>query len=87
MTDPDSITAALGAAGPIDALVNNAGVGMLNVLEGADISRARELFETNVLGAMTMTRAVMPGMRDRRSGVPAGADAETWFRAAGFATT
>ncbi|MCW1931747.1 SDR family oxidoreductase [Pararhodobacter zhoushanensis] len=69
VTDPDSIAAALAAAGPIDALVNNAGVGMLNVLEGADIARARELFETNVLGAMAMTRAVMPAMRARRSGV------------------
>lgn len=69
VTDPESIAAAVGAAGPIDALVNNAGVGMLNVLEGADIGRARELFETNVLGAMAMTRAVMPAMRDRRGGV------------------
>jgi short-subunit dehydrogenase len=42
---------------------------MLNVLEGAEIASARELFETNVLGAMAMTRAVMPDMRQRRSGV------------------
>ncbi|TGN44832.1 SDR family NAD(P)-dependent oxidoreductase, partial [Paracoccus liaowanqingii] len=47
----------------------NAGVGMLNVLEGAEINSTRELFETNVLGTMAMTRAVMPGMRQRRSGV------------------
>ncbi|QDY69292.1 SDR family oxidoreductase [Qingshengfaniella alkalisoli] len=69
VTDPESIAAAIADAGQIDALVNNAGVGMLNVLEGADIARARELFETNVLGAMAMTRAVMPAMRARRSGV------------------
>ena len=69
VTDPDSIAAAVEAAGQIDALVNNAGVGMLNVLEGATIAQARELFETNVLGAMAMTRAVMPAMRARRSGV------------------
>ncbi|MFY0648535.1 SDR family oxidoreductase [Sulfitobacter geojensis] len=69
VTDPESIAAARADAGQIDALVNNAGVGMLNVLEGADIARARELFETNVLGAMAMTRAVMPAMRARRSGV------------------
>ena len=37
------------------------GVGMLNVLEGATIDKARELFEINVLGTMAMTRAVMPG--------------------------
>ncbi len=69
VTDPESIAAAIADAGQIDALVNNAGVGMLNVLEGADIARARELFETNVLGAMAMARAVMPAMRARRSGV------------------
>lgn len=69
VTDADSIAAAVAEAGPLDALVNNAGVGMLNVLEGAEIARARELFETNVLGTMAMTRAVMPGMRERRDGV------------------
>lgn len=42
---------------------------MLNVLEGAEISKIRELFETNVFGAMAVTKAVLPQMRDRRSGV------------------
>ena len=69
VTDAESISAVLPKAGRLDALVNNAGVGMLNVLEGAEIASARELFETNVLGAMAMTRAVMPDMRQRRSGV------------------
>ncbi|MCE8037411.1 SDR family oxidoreductase [Halomonas sp. MCCC 1A11062] len=69
VTDAESIAAAIAEAGPLDALVNNAGVGMLNVLEGAEIAHARELFETNVLGTMAMTRAVMPGMRNRRGGV------------------
>lgn len=69
VTQPLSIEAALHEAGPIDALVNNAGVGMLNVLEGAEIAKARELFEVNVLGTMAMTRAVMPAMRQRRAGV------------------
>lgn len=69
VTNADSITEAVEAAGPIDALVNNAGVGMLNVLEGAEMSKIRELFETNVFGAMAMTKAVLPHMRIRRSGV------------------
>ena len=69
VTDPASIERAVADAHPLDALVNNAGVGMLNVLEGADMAKAEELFETNVLGTMAMTRAVMPSMRDRRSGV------------------
>lgn len=69
VTLPLSIEAALAETGPIDALVNNAGVGMLNVLEGAEIDKARVLFDINVLGTMAMTRAVMPGMRQRRNGV------------------
>ena len=81
VTDADSIAAAVAVAGPLDALVNNAGVGMLNVLEGSDMDRARELFETNVLGAMAMTRAVMPGMRDRRSGVIVNVSSSVTLRA------
>ena len=69
VTSADSITKAVKAAGPIDALVNNAGVGMLNVLEGAEIEMVRELFETNVFGAIAMTKAVLPQMRIRGSGV------------------
>lgn len=69
VTLPASIDAALAEAGPLDALVNNAGVGMLNVLEGADLDKARELFDVNVLGTMAMTRAAMPAMRQRRNGV------------------
>lgn len=69
VTEASSIQAALAEAGPIDALVNNAGVGMLNVLEGASIEKARELFETNVIGTMAMTRVVMPAMRARGNGV------------------
>lgn len=69
VTQWPSIAAAVAEAGPIDALVNNAGVGMLNVLEGADPEKTRQLFDINVLGTMAMTRAVMPGMRQRRKGV------------------
>lgn len=69
VTDAASIAEAVANAGDVDALVNNAGVGMLNVLEGVDIAKARELFETNVLGTMAMTQSVLPGMRARRAGV------------------
>lgn len=64
---PTAVAAA--KAGPLDALVNNAGVGMLNVLEGSEMSKARELFETNVLGTIAMSRAVLPQMRVRSAGV------------------
>ena len=69
VTDPRSIHALIEAAGSIDALVNNAGIGFLNALEGTSIDVAREVFETNTLGTIAMTRAVLPQFRERRSGV------------------
>jgi len=69
VTDPASIAKAVADAGEVDALVNNAGVGMLNVLEGVDIAKVRELFETNVLGTIAVTHAILPFMRARRAGV------------------
>jgi len=69
VTNPDSIAAALGKAGPIDVLVNNAGIGMIGPLEGMEMSTIRDVFETNTFGVMAMTRAVIPQLRERRSGV------------------
>jgi NAD(P)-dependent dehydrogenase (short-subunit alcohol dehydrogenase family) len=69
VTDADSIARAVEAAGPIDVLVNNAGVGLLNALEGVSMDAAREVFETNTLGTIAMTQAVLPQFRQRRAGV------------------
>lgn len=69
VTNEESIRTAIEAAGPIDVLVNNAGIGMLNALEGTPMEMIREIFETNTFGVMAMTRAVLPQFRDRRSGV------------------
>ena len=69
VTDPDSIQACLAEAGPIDALVNNAGIGLLAPLEGMTMAQARELFETNTLGTLAMTQAVLPQFRQRGRGV------------------
>ena len=69
VTDPASIAQAVAAAGPIDVLVNNAGIGWLNALEGTPMAAARELFETNTLGLIAITQAVLPQMRERRAGV------------------
>lgn len=69
VTDPQSISRLIADAGPVDALVNNAGVGMLNALEGTSMQAAREVFETNTLGTIAMTQAVIPQFRERKSGV------------------
>ena len=69
VTDPASIEQAVQAAGPIDVLVNNAGIGWLNALEGTPMASVRELFETNTLGTIAMTQAVLPQMRERHAGV------------------
>jgi NAD(P)-dependent dehydrogenase (short-subunit alcohol dehydrogenase family) len=69
VTKADSIAAALEASGPIDALVNNAGIGLLGAFEATPMATAREVFEANTFGVMAMTQAVLPQFRARRSGV------------------
>jgi len=69
VTDPRSIDAVLADAGPIDVLVNNAGIGLFGAFEATPMATAREVFETNTFGVMAMTQAVLPQFRVRRSGV------------------
>lgn len=69
VTDADSIAAAIAASGPIDVLVNNAGIGAVGAFEATPMATTRELFETNTFGVMAMTQAVLPQFRTRRSGV------------------
>jgi NAD(P)-dependent dehydrogenase (short-subunit alcohol dehydrogenase family) len=54
--------------GRIDVLINNAGYGHEGVLEESPLEAMRHQFEVNVFGAVAMTKAVLPGMRERRSG-------------------
>ncbi len=68
VTDEDSIAAAIDAAGPIDVLVNNAGIGVVGAFEATPMSHIRKVFEANTFGTMAMTQAVIPQMRERRSG-------------------
>ncbi|TKI04109.1 SDR family oxidoreductase [Martelella alba] len=69
VTDPQSIHQAVADAGPIDVLVNNAGIGLLNSLEGTPMATIRDILETNTMGTIAMTQAVIPQFRQRRSGV------------------
>ncbi|MGO4335851.1 SDR family oxidoreductase [Labrys sp. KB_33_2] len=68
VTNEESIAALIDAAGPIDALVNNAGVGGVGAFEVMPMSLIRQLIETNTIGVMAMCRAIIPQMRTRRTG-------------------
>jgi NAD(P)-dependent dehydrogenase (short-subunit alcohol dehydrogenase family) len=68
VTSDESIAAAIEAAGPIDVLVNNAGIGVVGAFEATPMSHIRKVFDTNTLGVMAMVQAVIPQMRERRSG-------------------
>jgi len=69
VTDTDSIAGAIAEAGALDVLVNNAGIGWLNAVEGTSMETVRHIFETNTFSTVAMMQAVLPGMRDRRAGV------------------
>src|SRR5512147_444536 len=71
VTSSDSVAAAFGTAfarGPVDVLVNNAGIGGATPLELVPEDEHRAMFETNYFGAIRCIQAVLPGMRERRKG-------------------
>jgi NAD(P)-dependent dehydrogenase (short-subunit alcohol dehydrogenase family) len=59
----------LAEAGKIDVLVNNAGIGSAGVTEAFTAEQAKVLFDTNVIGLLRVTRAVLPSMRERHDGL------------------
>ncbi len=64
----DTVSQAEESFGGIDVLVNNAGYGYRAAVEEGDDADIRTLFETQFFGAVAMIKAVLPGMRARRSG-------------------
>ncbi|WP_375196387.1 oxidoreductase [Sphingobium sp.] len=63
-----AVADAIGHFGRIDVLVNNAGYGYVASIEEGDEAEVKAMFETNFFGALRMMKAVLPGMRARRSG-------------------
>jgi NAD(P)-dependent dehydrogenase (short-subunit alcohol dehydrogenase family) len=73
VTDPASIRSAVAAGierfGAIDALLNNAGYGAYGPLEATPMEKVRRQFDTNVVGLLEVTKAVLPHFRARGRGV------------------
>jgi len=65
VTDEASITAAVDEAGPVDALVNNAGYGEYGPVEEVPIDAARREFETNLFGPARLAQLLLPHMREQ----------------------
>jgi short-subunit dehydrogenase len=73
VTDSDNIKNAVKKGiekfNTIDVLINSAGYGLMGVFESSDKNQIQKQFEVNVFGLMNMTKAVLPAMRNQRSGV------------------
>lgn len=63
-----AVQAAIEKFGRIDVLVNNAGFGLLGALEESSDADVRRMYDTNVFGLLSVTRAVLPVMRAQRAG-------------------
>ena len=72
VTDISSIDETIGqlisTAGPIDVLVNNAGIGFVGAIEEASIEELKNVFEVNFFGMTQLTQSVLPHMRARQNG-------------------
>jgi NAD(P)-dependent dehydrogenase (short-subunit alcohol dehydrogenase family) len=72
VTDDDSVrkgvATVLARSGRLDVVVNNAGFGFGGAVEDTSVDESREIFETNFFGMLRVCRAVLPHLREQRSG-------------------
>lgn len=72
VTDDAAVFATVGelleTVGPIDVVVANAGYGQEGTFEESSMQELRDQFAANVFGAVATIKAVLPSMRERRSG-------------------
>ncbi len=68
VTDPDSITQLVEKVGPVDILINNAGILITGSFLDQTDEEMRRVFETNYFGIVNLTKAFTPGMIERESG-------------------
>ncbi|MGH2828918.1 MAG: SDR family oxidoreductase, partial [Actinomycetota bacterium] len=92
VTDPASVAAFAGAAGPVRVLVNNAGGARgLEAIERADEEHWRWMWETNVLGLMRVTKAFLPSLQASGDGhvvnIGSTAALEAYAGGAGYTST
>jgi short-subunit dehydrogenase len=69
VTSSRSIAALVDATGPVDVVVNNAGLSIWGVVEACDMEAVAAMFDTNVFGAMRVAKAYLPLMRERGHGL------------------
>jgi len=65
----NAVKAGIEKFGKIDVLVNNAGYGALGALEAATEDQVKQQFDVNFFGLIAVTKAVLPGMRNQKSGI------------------
>ncbi|MBV9049308.1 MAG: SDR family oxidoreductase [Solirubrobacterales bacterium] len=64
----DAVASARDRFGRVDVVVNNAGYGLFGMVEEITEAQARAQIETNLFGALWVTQAVLPIMREQRGG-------------------
>jgi len=69
ITDAKQIQNTIKSIKSIDILINNAGYGLVSTVEDLDEEEMLEQFNVNVFGVLRVTKAVIPKMREKHSGI------------------